>query len=149
MVSDEILLRLLHYAPADALDSPLSPVKSNVLGRPNNASWPIINDVIKTAPKTDDLTLRKSARVFIYMGQRKSTHNYLFASQEIIFDVLVSMSWEEIDQRQSWICDRLNEIVFDRRITGIGKVEYKDGRVIPVPAGFVGYRLRYEIGSAQ
>ena len=149
LTADETLLRLLYYKPENALDDPLEVTvdKTNILGRIN--SQELIDEVIKTAPKTDDLTLEKQCRLFLYMGKRKNTRNYLYAAQEIVFDVLVNMDWEEKDQRQSWICDRVNELIFHERISGIGKVEFIGGAPIGAPEGFIGYRLTYEIGSAK
>lgn len=145
LTADETLLRLLYYKPVNAMDNPLAINKPNILNMQNK--WEVIDDVIKTTPKTEDLTVTKGCRLLFYLGKRDNTTNYLFASQEIIFDVLVAMDWEEKDQRQSWICDRVNELVFDNRITGLGKVLFRKGAPMSSPEGFVGFRLVYEIAS--
>jgi len=145
LTEDETLLRLLYYKPEHALDDPLSPDKANVLAMTGKQK--IIDDLIKTTSKTDDLTTKKKARLLVYLGKRRSTKNYLFANQLVVFDVLVAMDWEDKDQRSSWICDRINELVFDKLITGLGEVLFIDGDQIGAPEGFVGYRLIYKISS--
>ena len=148
LIADEELLRLLYYPPTVVPgDSPLNPSKSNVLSMDNK--WEIIKDKIKGAPKTDDLTVQKNSRVFLYLGERRNTQNYLVSSQEIIFDILINMDWEDADQRSLWVNDRRNEILIHQNISGIGKVEFKKAGQIRAPEGFVGYRLVYEIGSAK
>ena len=147
VANDETLLRLLHYKPTTSLEDPLSLLKPNILGLPNR--WEITNNVINTTPKTDDLTTKSQCRLFIYLGRRGNTHNYLMATQEVTFDVLVGMDWHEIDQRQLAICDRINELVNQEFISGVTRTKYKTGVPISAPEGFLGYRLVYEIGSMK
>jgi hypothetical protein len=147
LISDETLLRLLYYLPEDANDSPLSPTKQNILSMPELEKWSIISDVIKTSAKTDDLTFTPKCRLFIYPGRRGSTNNYLFADQRIIFDVLVHFDYEDVDLRLEWICDTVNELIFNQRITGMGKVLFEIGEKISAPEGYVGYRLIYSFSS--
>jgi len=148
LTTDETLLRLLYYPASNPLDSPLSPSKQNILEMPDNEKWSIILDRIKTTPKVDDLVDdTPKCRLLFYAGTRNSTRNYLIADQEMVFDVLVHMKFDDLDQRLSWICDRLNDLLFNQRITGMGKAEFKSGREIGAPNGYVGYRLRYLFGS--
>jgi hypothetical protein len=147
LTNDETLLRLLHYKPSSPLDDPTSPTKPDILGLPTLDKWNIINSLIYATPKTDDLNTQAVCRLFFYPGRRSSTSNYLFSTQEVIFDVLVHFDFENVDQRMSWIADRVNDLVCDQRITGFGKVEFKSGSGINAPTGYVGYRLVYAIGS--
>jgi hypothetical protein len=146
---NEKLLRLLYYPPEDlgkSIPDPLSPSNPDILSLPADQKWAIIDDRILLTPKTDDLDNPK-CRLMFYPGRRYSTNtNYLFANQEIIFDILVHFSFER-DQRSMWICDTINEIIFNQRITGVGKVLYKQGGQINSPDGYVGYRLVYEFIS--
>ncbi|NLD45797.1 MAG: hypothetical protein GX660_01165 [Clostridiaceae bacterium] len=144
---DEVLLRLLYYKPKNALDDPLSADKSNVLLMENK--WDIIDDVLKPIPKTDDLENQTKCRIMFYPGRRlKQPGNYLTASQYVVFDVLVHFDFE-IDFRMEQICDRLNELVFNQNITGMGGGKYIDGNQIRVPEGYIGYRLTYSFGSVN
>ncbi len=144
---DETLLRLLYYEPKDALDDPLDGSKSDILSLADREE--VIDDLIATTAKSEDLTTESKCRLFLYFGILRKTRNELFPSQEVIFDVLVNMKWQEKDQRQYWIIDTIDELVFKKRIAGIGKVEFVNGSPISAPEGFLGYRLKYEIGSPK
>jgi hypothetical protein len=152
LTSSETLLRLLYYKPSNAEDDPLSELKPNILdmselGEGNK--WSIIQDRIKTIPKVDDLDKNQICRLLFYPSNRHRTDNYLISDQDITFDILVHFAYEDVDQRLEWICDVLNELMFDKRITGMGKVTYVDGRPLSVPQGYVGYRLVYSFGSGN
>lgn len=147
LTGDETLLRLLYYKPQNALDNPQSTSKTNVLSM--NNKWDIILDRIKTVPKTDDLINEAKCRLLFYPGKRSSTRNYLFAGQEIVFDIMVHFEFEEVDLRQESILDRLNELICNEKITGIGKTIFKGGGQISAPEKYVGYRVIYSIGSSD
>ncbi len=148
LTTDETLLRLLYYPAINPLDSPLSPSKQNILEMPDEEKWAIILDRIMTTPKVDDLVDDKpKCRLLFYAGDRNVTKNYLVADQEFVFDVICHLNFDEVDQRLTWICDTINDLLFNKRITGVGKVEFKSGRPIGAPNGYIGYRLRYLFGS--
>jgi hypothetical protein len=147
LTSDEILLRLLYYLPSSPIDDPLSTDKPNILDMENR--WDIIRDVIKPIEKTDDLENTPKCRLFVYPGNRNSTGNYLLANQEIVFDILVHIDFQDMDLRLSRICDRINELVCNKKITGIGKVLFDSGGRIGAPANYIAYRLIYVFGSAS
>jgi hypothetical protein len=109
--------------------------------------WDIIKDVIKTTSKTDDLDTEKKCRVCFYSGIRKPTRNYVIAEQYIYFDVYVYLELEEVDMRLSWICDRINELLNNDRITGMGKFLFRDGVPVKSVDGYVQYRLVYSFGD--
>lgn len=148
--SDEELLRLLYYKPTNYNDSPLDPLKPNVLDLPEEEKWEIIDDLIKKTDKTDDLDEEPKCRILLYSGSRGNTDNYLLASQDIVFDILVHINiYDVIDDRLDWICDKINELVSGKAITGIGKSLFKNGGNIPAPKDYVGYRLVYNFGSGK
>jgi hypothetical protein len=150
---DETLLRLLFYKPQNASDDPLSTAKPNVLDKPILEKWKIIQDRIKTVPKVDDLDTEPKCRLLFYPGNRHKTGNYLVSDQDIVIDILVHFDYEDVDQRLEWICDVINELMFDKRITGMGKVTYGGGYpglyLKDTPQGYVGYRLVYSFGSGN
>lgn len=149
LTNDETLLRLLYYLPVDGLDSPLDTNKENILDKLDK--WDIILDRIVTSPKVDDLLdTEPKCRLLFYAGRRQSTNNYLLSSQEMVFDVLVHFDFDSVDQRQSWICDRINELICNKEnITGIGKILFQGANGIGAPKGYVGYRMSYSLGSGN
>jgi hypothetical protein len=150
LTQDEIILRLLYYKPINANDNPLDLNKENILDKPIEEKWEIIMDRIKTTPTTDKLDIEPKCRVCFYPSRRGNTNNYLYATQQVTFDVLVHFDYDNVDLRLSWICDRINELLFDKRITGIGKINFVSGSSIPQPIEkYIGYRLIYDFGSGQ
>lgn len=146
-VNDETLLRLLYYLPKNQLDDPLDPNKPNILELENK--WDIINDRIKPTPKTDDLDQVPKCRLLFYPGARDNTNNYLIADQEFVIDVLVHFDYENVDFRMSWICDHVNELLFDKRITGMNNIDFYGGRPISAPENYVGYSMKYRFRSSK
>lgn len=146
--SDDIMLRLLYYKPQNGLDDPLSPSKTNVLDLPN--SYEIIDDVIKFAPKVDDLTSKNICRLLFYPGRRSPTKNHQTSSQEFVFDLLVHIDDFQLkDLRMEKIVDRLGEIMFGKRIMGLGKVESNGGNPLGAPPNYIGYQIVYTVGSGN
>jgi hypothetical protein len=148
--SNEELLRLLYYKPTNFNDNPLDPSKDNILDLPEEEKWEIINDVIKKTDKTSDLDTEQKCRLLFYSGVRDSTDNYLLASQDIIFDILVHIdAFDLVDDRLDWICDKVNDLISNEKVTGIGKAMFVHGNNIVAPKEYVGYRLIYNIGSGK
>ncbi|MED1863231.1 hypothetical protein P4V41_07165 [Fictibacillus nanhaiensis] len=146
--NDEIILRLLHYKPKNRLDDPLDPSKNDILSKDEDEKWDIIDAHIMTAPKISDLEKKAMCRLFIYPGVRRPTDkNFLFANQQFNFDVLTHSDFQNMDLRNEWICERVNELVFGQRIAGLGQVLFKGGQPINAPKDYQGYRLVYEFAS--
>lgn len=149
LINDETLLRLLYYKPQNRLDDPLSLTKSNILDMANK--WDIIDDRIVSAPKFEDLETgtEPKCRLLFYPAYGRSTNNnYLFSNQEYKFEIYVHFDYQ-IDKRLEWISDRINELMFNQRITGHGKVEFKDRRDVSAPKNYLGFRLIYEFLSGN
>lgn len=145
--NDETLIRLLYYLPKNQLDDPLDPQKPNILEMENR--WDIVNDRIKPTPKTDDLDQEPKCRLLFYPGSRENTQNYLIADQEFIIDVLVHFNYENVDFRLSWICDHVNYLLFNKRVTGLTNIDFNGGRPISAPENYVGYSLKYRLRSSK
>jgi hypothetical protein len=143
--NDETLLRLLYYLPPN---DPLDPTLENILSKTDK--WDIIDDRIVLTSKTDDLEKDSTpkCRLLMFPGRRGNTRNYLVADQEIVIDILVHFTYEK-DQRLEWISDRVNELLFSNKITGVGEMRFKDGKPLGSPNNYIGYRLTYEIGSVK
>lgn len=146
--NDETLLRLLHYPPTNYNDiaDPLDNSLNNIMDIDDD--WTIRDKVIMLAPKSDDLEDEPICRVYLYAGRRTPTKNYLVANQEIIVDILCHSNYEK-DLRSMRISDRINELLFDERITGMGKVDYVGGGQISAPSNYVGYSHRYVLGNVK
>ena len=149
LTTDETLLRLLFYLPENANDHPLDETEENILDKEIGERWEIIQDRIKKTPNVSGLDEEPKCRILFYPGRRRTTGNYLVANQIIVMDVLAHYYYEDVDMRNSWICDRLNELMFDKRITGLGKINFVDGNQISAPENYVGYRLTYAFGSSK
>lgn len=152
LVNDETLLRLLYYPPEDIetgeLINPLDPTLPNILDRKDK--WDIIKDRIKNTPTFYGLDDESEiCRIYLHPADRHNTYNYALADQVIKIDAFVHHNINDIDMRLSWICDHVNDLIYDRRITGVGKIKFGGGRPIPAPEAFVGYELTYELGSVK
>lgn len=139
---DETLLRLLFYQPVNASDDPLDPTKENILDKTDK--WAIIMDRIVTAPKFDDLDDKIKCRLLLYHGHGRKSSNHLFTRQEFCFEVFTHFNFDNVDQRLSWTCDRLDELMERKRITGFGNMMSKDRRPTSAPKNYIGYKLVYE-----
>lgn len=150
LINDETLLRLLYYKPSNMNDDPLSLDKPNILDKPDLDKWNIINDLIVPSVKVTDLDETEKCRVLIFPADRNSAkQNYYFSDQRIIVDVLTHVAFDSVDFRNSWICDRINDLLFNEHVTGIGKMNFIGGKAINAPNNYVGYRLMYEFYSLQ
>lgn len=148
---DETLLRLLHYPPEDIaknVKDPLSPTLPNVLEI--DTTWSIRDKHIFLVPKADDLVTTPICRIYLYAGRRQpqTRGSFAVANQEVIVDILCHMDFEK-DLRSMRISDRINELLVMERVTGLGKMDYVDGRPISAPSGYVGYQHVYEFGSSK
>ena len=158
--SSEKLLRLLHYMPKNAADDPLSPNKPDIKTSPKK--YEIIANSLVPSDKTYDLDLEsRLCRVCVYTGTRKPQQSYLssigqmgdnvYTSDQIYnFDVYVHIDVDATDFRMMWICDTLNEILFQQNVTDIGKFKLAfSSPVGNTPKGYVGYKLAYLLVSSQ
>lgn len=141
---DETLLRLLTYQPSSAADDPLDPSKPNILDMGAQEKWELIGDRIVTAPKFVDLDKEIKCRLLIYHGYGRKSSNHLFTRQEFCFEVFTHFMFDNVDQRLSWLCDRLDELMERKLITGFGNMASKDRRPVSAPNDYSGYKLVYE-----
>ena len=158
--SNKKLLRLLHYFPKNAFDNPLDEKKKEVSELTN--SHEIIKNVLVPSDKTYDLALKSEiCRLCVYTGTRQLQDFYNNASRRLqdniytgdqvyIFDVYVHLNIDNTDFRMMWICDTINEILFNEQIADVGKFRFSFGSPITkTPDGFVGYKLAYITPSIQ
>jgi len=159
---DEELLRLLHYAPKNALDDPLDKSKQDITSLKDEDKHKIISKVLMPSDKTYDLVLdSKMSRICFYTGSRKpqTSHNTFagrlqdnpYVSDQIYnFDVYVHVDIDIVDFRMTWICDRLNELLLLNKVTDIGSyILAFSSPINNTPKGFIGYKLAYSTISSQ
>lgn len=146
--NDEDLLRLLYYAPQDLRIGQLNPLSSeldNILEKDEDELWAIRDEHISTALNGDDLSDKKLCRIYVYLGRRRPTNNnYTLAEQEIVVDILCHNDYQSKDQRTLRISDRINELLINERVTGIGKLRYVEGYEFNPPKDYAAYRHVYE-----
>jgi hypothetical protein len=142
--NDKELLRLLYY-PSD----PLNPSKQDVQDLPDFRN--IRKERIMRSPKTNDLTTKEICRICMYMGNRDNTNNKKVAMQDIVFDVYAHIDKYDLnDARSLWICDRINELLHEEWVTGIGKMEsYRNLIIGNPPTGYIGYKMIFTFGSVK
>lgn len=147
---DEELLRLLYYPPENlALDipDPLSPTLPNILDLPIKDQWEIRKDRISKTPKSEDLTKNRICRLYIYAGNRRpQSGNYSAAAQDIKVDILCHYTFEE-DLRSMRISDRVNKLLVNKPITGMGKMEYVNGNPAAAPNDYVKFQHLYRFAG--
>lgn len=146
---DEHLLRLLCYAPKSAIDDPLSPSKPDILTmKDQRAKWELIKYHLMNAVNFYDLDSNAISRLVFYPGNGKGAkQNYLFANQEYTFDIYTHYTNQNLDRRIELISDRINELICNKRIAGIGKTLFLARHPIvstSLPNGYVGFRIIYE-----
>jgi hypothetical protein len=147
--TNETLLRLLYYLPSSAADDPLDPAKPNILDMAEEEKWKIITDRIIPAPKVHGLDKDPKCRICFYPGRRSNTTNYKVADQEVRVDVFTHHDFNNVDLRLSWISDHVDELLFNKPITGIKKIKFDGGNNLSAPEEYLAYSMKYEIGSVK
>ena len=149
--SNEELLRLLYYRPANNDDNPFSPSKENVLDKPATERWKIIEDVIAKTNNLDGMDEDRKCRILVYLSNRNSDRgNYWVSNQDLVIDVAVHRDFDDKDFRLAWICDKVNEILFNNHVDSMGKLKFSGGNPLNgFPNGYVGYRLTYSFTNTN
>jgi hypothetical protein len=144
---NEELLRLLYHQPKYMGDDPFSPEKAEMLTHPD------IRDIrqmrIRFSPTTEGLVPEDPiCRVLFYPGNRRPTNNEKTKEQEIRFDVVTHLKFNDIDMRMSWIMDKVDEIIKSTKFSAFGKVREMPGRPFSgLPDNYIGYQMTYEFGD--
>jgi hypothetical protein len=141
--TDETLLRLLYYPSEDVGNNVLDPLDvslPNILGMNIETRSEIINKRIMKSSKFKDLETEQLCRLYVYAGRRRPNGNYKTADQELRIDILCHSDFENGDLRSLRISDRLNELLCQSRIIGIGQMDYVIGDQINAPYEYTGYQ---------
>lgn len=153
LINDEDLLRLLYYPPTSLRNQqpdPLSDELENVLDMELDKIWDIRDHHIPLSSKDDDLVGNELCRIYLYPGKiRPSLNNFMTMKQEIVVDVFCHYSYIEADQRMMMITDRLSDLLFNERVHGLGKIDYRNGYDFNAPKGYQSYRHIFEIGGTK
>lgn len=126
--NDEILLRLLYYLPKDAHNpAPLSDELENILEMNGEEKWNIIEERIVIGEKTSNLEDIELCKVYISMGRRRPhLGNMLLVKQEIIVSINTHENYSS-DARLDWIKERINLLLLNKRVAGIGGLDLASG----------------------
>lgn len=153
LINDEDLLRLLYYPPTSLREgqpNPLSGELSDVLDMDLDKLWGVRDHHIPLTSKADDLIENELCRIYLYLGKTRPSHNnFMTTKQEIVVDVFCHYSYIEADQRMAMISDRISALLFNQRVHGLGKVDYRNGYDFTAPKGYQAYRHIYEVGGVK
>lgn len=148
MINDEQLLRLLYYK-ADHLEDDvllISDRRPNIIG---SSSWPsIVENHIKRTPKTNDLVEEKICRILIEPFKRKSPSIKYISEQGVLVSVLTHLDYD--DFRLEAICDRVDDLFANKKITGLQQTIPTAAGKMPkseVPINYLGFNLEYSFGA--
>lgn len=148
LIDDEILLRYLHYIPTSRIDDPLDESKGNIMDKDIDTLWEIIDDVIVPAPKISDLVDTQKSRLLVYAGYGRGTNsNYLFSNQDYEIDIFVHADTQTMDFRMEKIHDRVIELLFNKNVTGVGKLLFKGRQPINAIKDYFGYKMIFTFSS--
>jgi hypothetical protein len=139
------LMRLLVYKPVNFNDNPLDPAKQDILDRADK--WDLIQDRILFTPTYTGLDTEPKCRICLYHSRRTTNGNNAIGNQSFNLDVFTHYVFNNTDQRLAWICDTLDEIFANKKITGIGKCIPLPSRELQAPNDYVGFRMSYEFGD--
>ena len=170
---DEKLLRLLYYKATDKFDDVLikSDKRPNIIGNGsliNSGEYDdkamttngIINDTIRLSKVVDDLTDDDPrCRVTTYLDaldivtSANGIINKVLLNVNFTVDIYAHSDFEKIDFRLSKLVSRVYDLLYYKRITGMG--EFMLTSSIPIDSkeelngGYVGYRLgfKFSIGA--
>lgn len=149
--SDEELNRLLYYSPEDVGNDVLDPLDEslpNIMDMDLEVKSEIINKRIMKSSKYKDLENDKICRLYVYAGGRRpSNSNYASANQELVIDILSHSDFENADLRSLRISDKLNQMLSQSRLVGIGQMDFVGARQINAPYEYVGYQVIFEYST--
>ena len=151
LIKDEPLMRLLYYPAKNTTDDPLSKSKPNLIDTDIYRN-DILKQRILRAPNADGLVENNEGicRICMYMGTSTRTENIYMFNQRIVFDIFVNIQkYEMVDSRSMRIIDRLNEIVNDEPVTGMGACTNVTFAPITAPVGYIGYTSEFMFGSTK
>lgn len=149
--SDEELMRLLYYKPADYMTQRPDPLDVSLPDIVDDSQeyWDIVEKTIVSGTKTSEIQEKGICRLYLYAGRRRSRFgNYLIADQEVVIDVFVHEMFNK-DDRMNWISDRINKLVALERIAGIGMLEFVAGNSRVAPIGYSKYELIYKFAESK
>jgi hypothetical protein len=142
--SDEELNRDLYYPPEDLGSGVLDPLDTslpNIMDMDIEQRSGIINKRILKSAKYTDLQDEEICRLYVYAGTRRPNGNYLSADQELVIDILCHSSFENADLRTLRISDRLNNLLCQSRLVGIGQMDFVGARQINAPYEYCAYQV--------
>jgi hypothetical protein len=152
LYTDEELLRLIYYSPANLSTKTPDPLDSslvNIMDMDEEEQWKIRNERICFSSKTSDIPVDEPfCRIYVYTGRRiPNNGNYLFATQELVIDILCHSDFENGDLRTLRISDRLNELFCQEQVTGLWKMDFVGAGQRSAPNEYTGYQVVYKFDT--
>lgn len=146
---DDELWKLMYYRSTNSTDDPLD--KESIFDLDMTETAKIINHRLKYTPTIDDLDDDKICRIiFIPAIRRPQRQNYMVADQDIDIEIFVHQEFNDGDMRLAKICDRINDLLSDKRVSGMGKMRFINGKPFTLrDKGYIGYTLTYRFGSGS
>lgn len=144
---DDELWKLMYYRSTNSTDDPLD--KESIFDLDMVETAKIINHRLKYTPTIKGLDEDKVCRIFYYPSRRRlGSGNWMKSDQDVTVDIFVPGEFNDVDMRLSKICDRVNELLFNSKVSNLGKTEIRDAReIILDDIGYMGYRMVYSFGS--
>jgi|SRR5690625_163752 len=146
---DSDLWKLLYYKSENVLDDPLD--NPDLFDLDPLELSNIIRHRLKYTPSIDDLDDDRICRIILSPSNRRAQGgNYFVADQDVDIEVFTHRDYNDADMRLSKLCDRVNKLISDKHIAGMGKMIFVGGRPFTVSEkGYVGYTMTYRFGSGN
>lgn len=150
---DETLLRLLYYRPADRFDynhDPLSEALPNITAMGMDEIYEIVDEHIIFSPLPPDFEVfntEKLNRILFYPYSFGTSRYVNDATMQ--FRVFSHNDFMLNDTRPLRIIMRLNTLLNNKHVTGVGTFRFGNGRLTAAPDGYVGYEINSTYGNTM
>ena len=148
MANDEYLLRLLYYNPLDENGNYVEFTDTslpNITDMEEEKKDLIVNDLIRTSQKSDDIIEMKKTVIFVFYGKsRPKYNNHTLVDREIIFMILSHNDFSFADRIEE-ICDRLDTLFVNKHIAGIGRTNIGISFPVEAPKEYLAFEQKYTI----
>lgn len=141
---DEELIRLLWYLPYNGeREDPLSDQLDDLVDKDSDLYWDIVDERILLRKKLNDIEDKKLCRIYFNVGKSRPVfNNHLLAEQDFMIFIYTHDDYES-DMRNTWISDRINNLIVNKGIAGIGEIKMKGGDPLDAPKEYTLYRHVY------
>lgn len=141
---DEEIVRLLWYLPYNTVrPDPLSEALPDLVDFDKDLYWDIVDERILLRQKLNDIEDKKLCRIYLIAGKNRPVfNNHLLSEQDFEIFIYTHDDYES-DMRNTWISDRINNLIVNKGLAGIGEVQMKGSDPLASPKEYTLYRHRY------